>query len=102
MLLNRTFYASNTQAIAGWGIQVIGGRGSATKEQAEHFASMFIKVFKSHGGQIRSHPKHGENPWIGPGNLADAGDMVRKGWEMTGTKFGCKPNFMMFIVNDKK
>lgn len=38
---------------------------------------------------------------MGPGNLADGGELVQKAWNSTGNKYSTPPNFLFFIVNDR-
>lgn len=61
--------------IKAWGICVIQGRGSPPPTAVESFALKLIQIYEAHGGHILSHPQHGKKPWMGPGNLADGGEM---------------------------
>jgi eukaryotic translation initiation factor 2C len=98
----RVFALPNTdQPIRAWGVCVIQGRGSVSPEAAKKFAQEFVKIYTSHGGVISSHPQHGTTPWIGPGNLADGGEMVNKAYQQTGNRYQTRPSLMFFIVNDR-
>jgi hypothetical protein len=41
----------------------------------EAFFQKFTQIYESHGGLIAAHPQHGKKPWMGPGNLADGGEV---------------------------
>lgn len=53
----------------------IQSRGSPPPQAVEGFFQKFIQVYESHGGVIAAHPQHGKKPWMGPGNLADGGEL---------------------------
>ncbi|KAF2444106.1 eukaryotic translation initiation factor 2C 2 [Karstenula rhodostoma CBS 690.94] len=98
----RVFALPNTdRPIRGWGVCVIQGRGSVSPDVARKFAQEFVKIYTAHGGVISSHPTHGTTPWIGPGNLADGGEMVNKAYQQTGNRYQQRPTLMFFIVNDR-
>lgn len=98
----RVFALPNTdRPIRGWGVCVIQGRGAVPPDVAKKFASEFVKIYTAHGGVISSHPTHGTMPWIGPGNLADGGEMVNKAFQQTGNRYQQRPTIMFFIVNDR-
>ncbi|KAK7193057.1 hypothetical protein DPSP01_007599 [Paraphaeosphaeria sporulosa] len=98
----RVFALPNTdRPIKGWGICVVQGRGAATPDVAKRFAAEFVKIYTAHGGIVASHPTHGTTPWIGPGNLADGGEMVNKAYQATGNRYQQRPSLMFFIVNDR-
>ncbi|KAH8727196.1 Piwi domain-containing protein [Phaeosphaeriaceae sp. PMI808] len=98
----RKFILSNKdRPIKAWGVCVIQGRGAPPQPAVETFIQKFIKIFEGHGGIISSHPQHGKKPWMGPGNLADGGEMVSKVWNQTGNRYNSMPNFMIFIVTDR-
>ncbi|EMD96783.1 hypothetical protein COCC4DRAFT_142403 [Bipolaris maydis ATCC 48331] len=98
----RKFVMPNKERpIKAWGICVIQGRGSPPPTAVESFALKLIQIYEAHGGHILSHPQHGKKPWMGPGNLADGGEMVLKAWNQTGNKYSTPPNLMLFIVNDR-
>ncbi|KAJ4291053.1 Protein argonaute [Kalmusia sp. IMI 367209] len=92
---------NNDRPLKAWGICVITGRNAVSPTAAENFAQSFIKIYKAHGGKIISHPKLGEKPWIGPGSLADGGEMINKAFLATGNRYNCRPTLMFFIVNDR-
>jgi hypothetical protein len=52
----------------------------------EAFFQKFVQIYESHGGVVAAHPQHGKKPWLGPGNLADGGEMVQKVWNQTGNR----------------
>lgn len=98
----RVFALPNVdRPIKGWGVCVIQGRGSASPDVAKRFAAEFVKIYTAHGGVISSHPTYGTTPWIGPGNLADGGEMVNKAYQATGNRYQMRPSIMFFIVNDR-
>lgn len=92
---------NNERPIKAWGVCVIQGRGAVAQPQVENFVENFVKIYESHGGQIMSHPKFGKKPWMGPGNLADGGELVAKAFNATGNRYQMRPSFMIFIVNDR-
>ncbi|KAL6707418.1 Protein argonaute [Coniothyrium glycines] len=99
---SRKFAINNTQRpIRAWGMCSVQGRGAVPPQQLEAFAQKFIQIYESHGGIVSAHPQHGKKPWMGPGNLADGGEMVAKVWNQTGNKYGCVPNLLFFVVNDR-
>lgn len=99
---NRQFFAPNTKnPIKAWGVCVISGRGSPGPEPTEKFVQSFVKIYTSHGGAILSHPKFGTKPWIGQGLLSDGGELVNKAFTEAGNRYGCQPNLMFFVVNDR-
>ncbi|KAF2641273.1 Piwi-domain-containing protein [Massarina eburnea CBS 473.64] len=100
----RKFAMSNDRPIRAWGVCVIqppGGHGGVAQPQAQKFVQDFVRIFEAHGGKIDAHPKFGKNPWMGPGNLADGGELVAKAFNATGNQYNSRPNFMIFIVNDR-
>jgi eukaryotic translation initiation factor 2C len=72
--------------IKAWGVCCITGRGSPPPSAVEAFFQKFVQIYEGHGGIVMSHPQHGKKPWMGPGNLADGGDMISKVWNQTGNK----------------
>ncbi|RAR09531.1 Piwi-domain-containing protein [Stemphylium lycopersici] len=98
----RKFVINNKdRPIKAWGICCIQGRGSPPPQAVEAFVQKFVQVYESHGGLVAAHPQHGKKPWMGPGNLADGGEMVQKVWNQTGNKYSTPPNLLLFIVNDR-
>ncbi|KAF2815524.1 Piwi-domain-containing protein [Mytilinidion resinicola] len=92
------FLTPNTQPLRSWGICVIGGPRSLPPDAAKKFAQLLITTYKGHGGKFG---QGGEDPWIGPGNLAQGGEMINSVWQATGNKFTARPQLLVFIVNDK-
>jgi eukaryotic translation initiation factor 2C len=87
MIQNRKFAMNNKdRPIKAWGVCCIQGRGSPPPQAVEAFFQKFIQIYEGHGGLISAHPQHGKKPWMGPGNLADGGDMLSKVWNQTGNK----------------
>jgi len=98
----RKFVLSNTdKPIKAWGVCVIQGRGSAPQPAVEKFMQQFVSIYESHGGKISSHPTNGKKPWMGPGNLADGGELVAKAFNACGNHYNARPSLMIFIVNDR-
>ena len=99
---DRQFALPNTdRPIRAWGLCVIQGRGAPALPEAEKFVQQFIQIYKSHGGIFQPHPQHGLKPWMGPGNLADGGEMVNKAWTATGNRYQARPTIMFFVVTDR-
>ncbi|KAH6511572.1 hypothetical protein HBI81_243350 [Parastagonospora nodorum] len=97
----RKFAMNNKdRPIKAWGVCYIVGRGAPPPAAVEAFFQKFIQIYESHGGLVSSHPQHGKKPWMGPGNLADGGEMVQKVWNMTGNRYNICSNFLFFVVND--
>lgn len=83
----RKFAMTNKdRPIKAWGVCAVGGRGSPPPQAVEAFVQKFVQIYEAHGGFIAAHPQHGKKPWMGPGNLADGGEMVAKVWNQTGNK----------------
>jgi len=83
----RKFAVNNKdRPIKGWGVCCVQGRGSPPPQAVSTFFQQFVKIYESHGGLISAHPTHGKTPWMGPGNLADGGEMVQKVWNQTGNR----------------
>jgi eukaryotic translation initiation factor 2C len=81
----RKFALPNTdKPIQAWGVCVIQGRGSCPQPAVEKFMQSFIQIYEAHGGKIAAHPQHGKKPWMGPGNLADGGELVNKAFNACG------------------
>ncbi|KAF2871011.1 eukaryotic translation initiation factor 2C 2 [Massariosphaeria phaeospora] len=97
----RKFAMPNEKPIGAWGVCVIQGRGAVAQPQVAAFVEDLVKIYESHGGKILAHPKLGKKPWMGPGNLADGGELVAKAYNATGNYYQAKPMFMVFIVNDR-
>ncbi|KAL5121167.1 Protein argonaute [Pleosporales sp. CAS-2024a] len=98
----RKFAVTNKdRPIKAWGVCCITGRGAPPPESVKNFFQKFTQTFEGHGGHIAAHPQHGKLPWMGPGNLADGGEMVQKAWNQTGNRYNQMPNFLFFIVNDR-
>ncbi|KAH3910556.1 hypothetical protein HBI56_202860 [Parastagonospora nodorum] len=98
----RKFAMNNKdRPIKAWGVCCIVGRGAPPPAAVETFFQKFTQIYESHGGLISAHPTHGKKPWMGPGNLADGGEMVQKVWNMTGNRYNMPPNFLFFVVNDR-
>ena len=93
--------ANNERPIKSWGICVVQGRGAPQPQAIQRFAEEFVRVYESHGGKVMAHPKFGKTPWMGPGNLADGGELVAKAFTQTGNRYQLRPNLMFFIVNDR-
>ncbi|EOA89671.1 uncharacterized protein SETTUDRAFT_159260 [Exserohilum turcica Et28A] len=92
---------NNDRAIRAWGVCCVQGRGSPPLQAVETFCQKFVQIYESHGGVVASHPQFGKKPWMGPGNLADGGEMVQKVWNMTGNRYNAPPSLLIFIVNDR-
>lgn len=98
----RKFALNNKdRPIKAWGVCCIQGRGSPPPSAVESFFQKFVQIYESHGGSILAHPQHGKKPWMGGGDLRDAGEMVNKAWTQTGNKYATAPSLMFFIVNDR-
>jgi eukaryotic translation initiation factor 2C len=83
----RKFAINNKERpVKAWGVCCIQGRGSPPPQAVDQFMTKFIQVYESHGGVFLAHPTHGKKPWMGPGNLADGGDMIQKVWNQTGNR----------------
>ena len=87
--------------IKAWGVCCVQGRGSPPPHAIEAFFQKFVQIYEAHGGLVASHPQHGKKPWMGPGNLADGGEMIQKVWIQTGNKYAMPPNLLFFVVNDR-
>lgn len=61
--------------IRAWGVCVIQHPRAPSPGQVTHFVEQFITIYEKHGGIFDAHPAHGKKPWIGPGNLADGGEL---------------------------
>ncbi|KAF2129769.1 eukaryotic translation initiation factor 2C 2 [Dothidotthia symphoricarpi CBS 119687] len=98
----RKFAMNNKdRPLKGWGVCCIQGRGSPPQQAVEQFFQKFVQIYESHGGLVMAHPQHGKKPWMGPGNLNDAGEMIQKVWQQTGNRYASPPMFLFFIVNDR-
>jgi eukaryotic translation initiation factor 2C len=98
----RKFALPNTEKpIKAWGVCVIQGRGACPQPAVEKFMQQFVSIYESHGGKITPHPNHGKKPWMGPGNLADGGELVAKAFNACGNHYNTRPGLMIFIVNDR-
>ncbi|KAH7394184.1 Piwi domain-containing protein [Phaeosphaeria sp. MPI-PUGE-AT-0046c] len=98
----RKFAVNNKdRPIKAWGVCCIVGRGTPPPQAVTDFFKKFVQIYESHGGIIMSHPTHGKAPWMGPGNLAEGGEMVQKVWNQTGNRYNCPPNLLFFIVTDR-
>jgi eukaryotic translation initiation factor 2C len=69
-----------------WGVCCITGRGAPPPDAVKSFVQKFVQIYESHGGIIQAHPQHGKVPYMGPGNLADGGEMVQKFWTQVGNR----------------
>ncbi|KAL1654443.1 Protein argonaute [Didymella pomorum] len=98
----RKFAMNNKdRPIKGWGVCVIQHPRAPPPAQVESFVQKFVQIYESHGGVFAAHPQHGKKPWIGPGNLADGGELVAKAWNQTGNRYNQMPSLLLFIVNDR-
>ncbi|KAL1800152.1 hypothetical protein ACET3X_000494 [Alternaria dauci] len=98
----RKFIMNNKERpIKAWGVCCVQGRGSPPPPAIEAFVQKFVQIYEAHGGLVASHPQHGKKPWMGPGNLADGGEMIQKVWIQTGNKYAMPPNLLLFVVNDR-
>ncbi|CAN9089423.1 unnamed protein product [Alternaria alternata] len=98
----RKFIMNNKERpIKAWGVCCVQGRGSPPPQAIEAFFQKFVQIYEAHGGLVASHPQHGKKPWMGPGNLADGGEMIQKVWIQTGNKYAMPPNLLFFVVNDR-
>ncbi|CAO2656388.1 Nn.00g051910.m01.CDS01 [Neocucurbitaria sp. VM-36] len=98
----RKFAMNNKdRPIKAWGVCCIQGRGSPPPQAVEGFIQKFVQIYEGHGGLVASHPQHGKKPYIGPGNLADGGELIQKVWNQTGNRYATQPNLLIFIVNDR-
>lgn len=61
--------------IKAWGVCVIQHNRAPPPAQVEAFVQKFVQIYESHGGIFAAHPQHGKKPWMGPGNLADGGEL---------------------------
>lgn len=74
----RKFAVNNKdRPIKAWGVCCIQGRGTPPPQAVTAFFQKFVQIYESHGGIVMSHPTHGKAPWMGPGNLAEGGDMSK-------------------------
>lgn len=87
--------------IKAWGVCVISGRGMPPIDHVKKFLENFIRIYEAHGGKVVRHAKFGQTPWMGPGNLSEGGELVANAYNATGNRYQAKPNFMIFIVNDR-
>ena len=98
----RKFAMNNKERpIKAWGVCCVQGRGSPPPQAIEAFFQKFVQIYEAHGGLVAAHPQHGKKPWMGPGNLADGGEMIQKVWIQTGNKYAMPPNLLFFVVNDR-
>ncbi|KAI4955490.1 hypothetical protein J4E91_001351 [Alternaria rosae] len=98
----RKFAMNNKERpIKAWGVCCVQGRGSPPPQAIEAFFQKFVQIYEAHGGLVAAHPQHGKKPWMGPGNLADGGEMIQKVWNQTGNKYAMPPNLLFFVVNDR-
>ncbi|KAF2789751.1 Piwi-domain-containing protein [Melanomma pulvis-pyrius CBS 109.77] len=97
----RKFAIPNEKPLMAWGVCVITGRGAPPQPAVKAFVDNLVRIYESHGGKITSHPKFGKTPWMGPGNLADGGELVAKAYNATGNQYQLRPSLMVFIVNDR-
>ncbi|KAF1920317.1 ribonuclease H-like domain-containing protein [Ampelomyces quisqualis] len=98
----RKFAINNKdRPIKAWGVCAITGRGSVNPQAVQAFFQKFVQIYESHGGMVMAHPQYGKTPWMGPGNLADGGEMVQKVWNQTGNRYNQTPNLLFFVVNDR-
>ena len=58
-----------------WGVCVIQHPRAPPQPAVESFVQKFSQIYEGHGGRFDSHPQYGKKPWIGPGNLADGGEL---------------------------
>ena len=79
-----------------WGVCCIQGKNPTTAPVADIFIKKLIEIYEGHGGVIGSHPQHGKKPYIGPGNLADGGEMVQKFWNATGNRY---VTMLLFLIH---
>lgn len=78
MRSGRKFAVNNGQRhIRAWGVSVIQDRRAPPLPAVESFMKKFVQIYESHGGVFDVHPEHGKRPWIGPGNLADGGELSK-------------------------
>lgn len=98
---NRRF-AQQGRPIRAWGVCCIQGRGCPPEPAVRQFFETFAKVYQIHGGAIsKSEQRVNMQPWIGPGNLADGGELVQKAWSQTGNAHKMEPELLFFVVNDR-
>ncbi|KAF1950228.1 eukaryotic translation initiation factor 2C 2 [Byssothecium circinans] len=97
----RKFAIPNDRAIRAWGVCVIQHQRGVNQPQTNKFIEDFIRIYEAHGGKFDAHPKFGKKPWMGPGSLADGGELVAKAFNNCGNHYNSRPNFMIFIVNDR-
>ena len=56
---------------------MIQGPGAPPATVVRSFVAKFTQIFESHGGFIDAHPQFGKDPWMGPVNLGDGGEMSK-------------------------
>jgi eukaryotic translation initiation factor 2C len=88
LTLSRRKFAVNNKdrPLKAWGVCCLQGRGAVPRQQVETFFQKFVQIYESHGGIVMAHPQHGKKPWMGSGNLADGGEMIKKVWNQTGNR----------------
>jgi len=95
-LRGKQFFAGNPTELVSWGIGMFtNGRVKLGQAQVEKFAMDFIKAYRGHGGQVANGMPH-----IMPLN-ADPGQAVAELHAATGKKFNRRPEFLVFILQDR-
>ena len=97
-LKGKKFFAKNAKPLKSWGVCVFSpdrGRGSISKEKVDEFISNFVRIYRTHGGEVEA-----TQPLVIKGT-ADPGDSVQNLWNSTGNHFKLRPQMLVFCVPDR-
>ncbi|KAI1259661.1 Piwi-domain-containing protein [Xylariaceae sp. FL1019] len=90
----RKFLQPNTRELISWGFIVCGD--ACSKDQAESFASRFVKIYRGHGGRIKNNPVVVQVAY----SIGDYSHYCQTGREEIWKKHGSRPDFIFIIVPD--
>jgi len=94
-LKGKKFILPHIAPLKSWGVCVMPGRFTVSKEQTDNFIREFIGVFSRHGGKIAN-----TSPVVIRGNT-DPGKSVEDLFNAAGTQSQMRPQLLVFIVPDK-
>jgi eukaryotic translation initiation factor 2C len=94
-LRGKRFIEPNSNVLECWGFVVCGN--CCSRQQAEQFASEFMRIFKGHGGKVTSRAKILEYAF----SRGDYGDFCKFAWDDLKSAFTAFPDIIFFIVPDK-
>ena len=98
-LKGKRFLRGNPKPLLAWGICILTShltrRPACDVPTAHHFGQEFMRIYKSHGGNVAGPPV------VQMANMPRGADLITDIWAAVGQKFKKRPDLIFYFVPDK-